>query len=150
MSVPTQAVGTATSQIEILTRSVPAEFEPLRLAIEQSRYMLDLPDNWDEEGSPGYREDVWNRAVTLLLETSLAYWRTNRAAPPFPRLGKGPLGSIDLHWRTDSRELLVNIPASPDSPLSFFGDGLDNKAIQLEGTMPIRDGEAWLLEWLTR
>ncbi len=138
------------SQVEILGYTAPAEFHPLRLAIERSRFMLELPDNWDDEGSPGYREDVWHRAVALLLDTSLSYWRKNQEAPPFPRLGKGPLGSIALHWRTASRELLLNVPAATDSPLSFFGDGLDNKAIQLEGTKPISDGETWLLEWLTR
>jgi hypothetical protein len=34
----------------------------------------------------------------------------------------GPYGSIDLHWRTPKRELLINVPDDAEGPASYYGD----------------------------
>ncbi|PYS66502.1 MAG: hypothetical protein DMF74_00890, partial [Acidobacteria bacterium] len=42
-------------------------------AIESSRSILDLPDNWDEEGSSAYAEDAWKRATSFVEECAIGY-----------------------------------------------------------------------------
>ena len=43
-------------------------------AVEDSRSILALQDDWDDEGSVGYRVDTWERATTFLRSlTRLAY-----------------------------------------------------------------------------
>jgi hypothetical protein len=38
------------------------------------------------------------------------------------------MGSIDLHWKNDRFELLINVPRDPDSPMAYYGDdyGVDS------------------------
>src|SRR5262245_38892437 len=90
--------------------SFPSELDHLRAVIEESRSMLDLEDDWDEAGSPGYDEATWRRAVEFLVQNAMLLREECHLRVEAPRIGKGPDGSIDLDWRLPKRELLVNIP----------------------------------------
>src|SRR5262249_55164350 len=52
---------------------VPRELCPIADAIERSRGMLDLEDDWDGEGSPAYQQEDWERAVRMLLRACVDY-----------------------------------------------------------------------------
>jgi hypothetical protein len=39
-----------------------------------------------------------------------------------PYIQPGPAGSVDLHWKTSERELLINVPADPAESITFYGD----------------------------
>ena len=43
----------------------PSNIE-LKAEIEQAKRILGLEDDWDGEGSPGYSEDTFNRAIAFL------------------------------------------------------------------------------------
>lgn len=115
-------------------------------AIEDSRSILDLEDDWDGEGSPAYAEDTWNRAIEFLIGNAQRLkniWGIWIAAPS---ISPGPDGSIDLHWKTESRELLINIPADLNQPAGFYGD--DNEKHRVKGTLEPSGRNEWLLMWL--
>src|SRR5258706_16049231 len=57
------------------SQSVRLEQSPLasaiRECIERSRHILTLGDNWDEEGSVGYKESTWAHATDLVRDLAV-------------------------------------------------------------------------------
>lgn len=125
------------------TPGVPAE---LLKSIEASRKMLSLPDDWDDEGSPRIQESTWARATDYLhRHTELVYSRYGSRVP-IPRILPGPEGSVDLHWKTDSRELLINVPSNAAELAAFYGDGLGTNSIK--GKLNTEADDPGLFTWL--
>jgi hypothetical protein len=113
--------------------------------VEQSKSILDLEEDWDGEGSSAYNAATWQKAVDFLVRNALHVWQSQQLRLEAPRISPGPDGSIDLHWKTSQRELLINIPAEEDQLASFYGD---NKAGQIvKGFLHISKGNQWLLMW---
>jgi len=134
--------------MEVYGFTLPGDLAHLAAEIEQSRSMLSLPDDWDEEGSPGYAEATWHRAVALLVQNATRLWRQDRVSVQAPRVRKGPEGSIDLDWRAPDRELLINVPADPAEPATYYGDD-GAGGHRIKGALDTSADNRWLLRWLT-
>lgn len=121
--------------------------EDLLSAIDESRRILDLPEDWDGEGSPAFMEDTWDRATDFLLHCESVLWNGASRSLPAPQILPGPDSSIDIHWQSSRRELLINIPDHRDAPITFYGDdfGQDKRKGQIQEGAPDLD----LLVWLT-
>jgi hypothetical protein len=118
-------------------------------AIQSSRSILDLKDDWDEEGSPGYIESTWDRAAQFVKNTSLSFRQDAGFWVDPPRILPGPKGSIDIHWKTSKRELLINIPENGEEPADYYGSGGANDIIK--GKLDTSSQQNfWILVWLTR
>lgn len=107
--------------------------EEIAAAIEASKDILDLKDNFDGDGSPAYDEQTWQRATDLIRTLAARSMRTGQSIAA-PEINCGPSGSIDLHWEQEEFELLVNIPTSADVHATFYGD--DYGADFVKGTIP--------------
>ena len=116
-------------------------------AIADSRKLLDLEADWDDNGASPYSEETWARATKFLA--SHADWALQRDGVliPAPAVLPGPDGSIDLHWKTQDYELLVNIPASVEEPGNFYGD--DYTSLCIKGTFDPAVPNRGLITWLT-
>ena len=92
----------------------PANYnEQLLTEIEKSKYILNLKDDWDEEGSKGYGSKIWEKAILFLCnlyEDFLIYKNPSL----IPKIFHGPDQSIDLLWENKEMHLLINIPANSD------------------------------------
>ena len=136
-----------------LQRAIPAALAALAAPIVRSRAMLELEDDWDGEGSPGYAETTWRRAVGFLLTNALALYEDHGVAIPAPKVGKGPYGSIDLHWRMPGRHLLMNIPVEAGERGDFYGnDGARHQRFggqEVKGSFDPDEEHVWLMMWLT-
>jgi hypothetical protein len=117
-------------------------------AVETSRRILDLPDNWDEEGSPAYAEETWKRATQFIVRSAIGYRRTNGVWVGPPKITPGPDGSIDVRWKTSKRSALINFPAFERDPIQFFGSDGDTETIR--GTLDLSSPNQWILMWLMR
>jgi hypothetical protein len=117
--------------------------------VKNSRYILDMEDDWDEEGSPGFLETTWKRATDFVLQVALSFRRQPSGfwVEP-PRILPGPIGSIDIHWKTSKRELLINVPANPKEPADYYGSGSATDVIK--GKLETSAKNEWILVWLTR
>jgi hypothetical protein len=114
---------------------LPEEFE-LRLndhLKDSANALLALAEDFDGEGSKRYSKAVVDRATHFVHLQAEALWNKHATLLTIPDLGPGPDGTIDLHWRTPSYELLVNIPADRKSFASFYGD--DYGKMKLRGTL---------------
>lgn len=121
-------------------------------AIQASRRILELPDDWDGEGTPRYSERALQRASSYLLRSAVRYWRKYQKHLFVPRILPGPDGNIDLHWKTPERELLISIPADPAELAAYYGDdrkdGTDN-AIRGR-SLDTSEYNDWIFAWLMR
>jgi hypothetical protein len=99
-------------------------------AINNSKWMLQLAEDWDEEGSPPIDEATWNAATAFLRRQADIHWRRYSKMIPVPHIAPGSDGSIDIHWKTENFELLVNIPARPGSGAGFYGDDYGGSRIK--------------------
>jgi len=114
--------------------------------IEASRRILALEDDWDEEGSPGYEETTWRRATNFIKEAAISYQENYGDLTVAPRILPGPDGSIDVHWKTPTREVLINIPANEETPAGYYGSSSSN--VTIKGKLDPSVRNLWLLLWL--
>jgi hypothetical protein len=120
----------------------------LEEVIKESEAILTLPANWDDAGSPAFRKATWERAIRMLTAAASFLWATRSLEITAPNISPGPEGSIDLHWKTERRELLINIPEDPNEPAPYYGD--DYGADKQKGTIAPGNLNASLFVWLTQ
>jgi hypothetical protein len=108
------------------TQQLPENAE-LRAEIERAEQIM-VGTNWEEEGQL-YVKTTLDRAVAFLKMHS-DFLKPYQLQLPVPHIGAGPGGSVDLHWKREKWELLVNIPASPDELASFYGDNYGAQKIK--------------------
>jgi hypothetical protein len=120
--------------------------QELQAEIDQARQMLSLDADWDGEGSPVYSKDTFDRAVAFLTTHSAYVHSSWGLYPPVPRVSPGPDGSIDLHWKRKTWELLVNIPADPSQMAVFYGD--DYGSQKIKGSFDPQTFNLGIIAWL--
>jgi len=125
-----------------------ASIPELEAEIESSKNILKLPDDWDGEGSPGYSKNTLERAITFVRTHVERLWETFGINAPVPNINPGPMGSIDLHWKEPTWELLVNIPAEETQRASFYGDDYGTGTIK--GNVDAGRPNFGLLAWLMK
>src|SRR5437868_4056239 len=126
---------------------VPPNFQAIVDAIRESRDMLEWEDNWDDEGSPGYNESTWDRANNFVTLNAVRLWREKGVSIMAPTLFPGPDGSIDIRWRTNNRELYVNIPADATESATYYGYSESGEITK--GNLNLSAQNYWLLAWMS-
>lgn len=126
---------------------LPAALSGVCDAIRASRSLLDLLDDWDEAGSPAIKGITWQRAVGFLARYARLLWDRFDKVVETPAIVPGPDGSIDLHWKSASHELLVNIPVASDGKVGFYGD--DYNDCYIKGKFDPIDANEGILIWLS-
>ena len=130
-----------------LVVELPNQFYALYNAIEESKYILELEENFDNEGSPPYEESVWRKAVKFITSFTLWMFEKTKKVIDAPEIHDGLNGSIDILWEQANYILLINIPKEPDKPLSFYGS--DHKLANNKGTFPPFDPSKYhQIAWL--
>ncbi len=120
----------------------------LEAAIQRSRGMLDLPDNWDDDGGSRIDTATWERAISFLRDNALHLWSEGHVHVGAPVISQVGDGSIDIHWKDERRQLLINVPASGDEPIEFYGD--DRGRTIVKGVVDPSASTRWLFAWLTK
>jgi hypothetical protein len=120
--------------------------EELDKEIDRAREILELTDDWDGEGSPAYSQSTFDLAVAFLTSHSKYLWEHSCLHPPVPHIAPGPNGSIDLHWKRATWELLVNIPANTNEMAVFYGDNYG--AQKIKGSIDPRQVNFGIATWL--
>lgn len=117
-------------------------------AIESSREILELKDDWDGEGGQGYLKETWQRAASFVRNYARRLWSEHEVLIPAPKILPGPNGSIDVHWEEKDFELLVNISADREEKAEFYGD--DYGSIYIKGKLNPSTFNRGLIEWLQK
>jgi hypothetical protein len=114
--------------------------------IKHAKSLLNFKDDWDGEGSPTYSAGTLDRAVAFLSTHSAKGHDLCSSYPPAPKIGPGPDGSIDLHWKQKTWELLVNIPADDKQMAVFYGD--DYGTAKIKGSFDPKTVNLGIINWL--
>lgn len=112
-------------------------------AINESKYILDLHDNWDDDGSIGYEKSTWDRSVGFLTVLGRKAFEVFNVKIDAPKIYQGPDGSIDMLWKKENYKLLVNFPSDVELPISFYGNTGANET--LKGSFDINNNSNLLL-----
>ena len=102
----------------------------LMQVIEESKGILDLEEDWDGAGAQPIKQLTWERAVEFLIGYATHIWKRLQVIMPNPEIGPGPKGDIDIHWKIDEFELLINIPSDVNEKLKFYGDDYGSAGIE--------------------
>jgi hypothetical protein len=137
-----------TMDAQVADFRLPADLSRVADRLERSRAMLALGDDWDGEGSPGYAETTWHRAAELVVDGATAHHRQGNVDPPLPIISKGDAGSIDIQWRTLHRNVLINVPAAPHEPATFYAHDEENPERDFGGEVDAGERNEQLLVWL--
>ena len=129
---------------------LPPEIISLRKAIEKSRSILEQKEDWDDAESVS--ESTWNRAAQFLMRNALKLWRSHKTCFDPPKIRAVGDGTIDLHWKSPTRELLISVPTGSQEPIGYYGDdraeGTTN-AVRGKDLESSKDAE-WIFLWLTQ
>lgn len=121
-----------------------SKFESLSNSILESRELLLLKDDWDDEGAIRIEEKTLVQAIKFLIR--YAEWVEEKSGLIVKSPMIGPLsdGSIDLYWTHKKVDFVINIPVYPDKIASFYGD--NQEGLYIEGKFNLeKDNPGMLL-----
>lgn len=127
--------------------SVPNELSNIVDEINNSKEILDLEYDWDDEGASQIPKEVWQNAVKFLINYSkkLHELDVNIEAPDIEACRDG---SIDLSWRTPMARMLINIKMENGKVYAEYYGDLFNNEKSIKGTIPVPEIEDHLLYWM--
>jgi hypothetical protein len=102
----------------------------LRAEIARAEAILGLDHDVEDDAGPLYSRETLDRAVLLLANHSTRINQLCGLRLPVPRIGPGPNRSVDLHWKREKWELLVNVPADAGQLAAFYGDNYGDQTIK--------------------
>jgi hypothetical protein len=103
-----------------------AIFVGLNDAIEASESLLDLRDNWDDDGAKAISRETWTAATDLSRRYARYLFERFGLKVEGPSFTPGPDGSIDLNWKSSDRELLLNFEHGGVRATFYGQDGRGN------------------------
>jgi hypothetical protein len=115
-------------------------------AIDASRPLIELPEDWDGDGAYPITQATWDTAARVLRSAALTTHRRFRVALPTPRIAACRDGSIDLYWTTGTFTLLINV--KPGAASDFYGERADKPGAKVQGPFSPEDPDFGFLQLL--
>ncbi len=102
--------------------SLLSVFGELAKEIEESKSLLRLTEDYDDQGGMPISEATWARAIIFI--TNYANWIYEKTGKIIdtPQINPGPKESVDILWRNEKYRLLINIPSALNNSVHFYGD----------------------------
>lgn len=110
--------------LDLLGKShiIPKELYDIVEEINDSKYILDLEDNWDNMDARAVKVEVYKKTIEFLLMYAQHIYNVYGVVIQAPEINLIPSGSIDLSWRTPGARMLINIKQKADKILAtWFG-----------------------------
>ncbi len=114
-----------------LSVRIPDYLLLLRSAILQSKYILNLKDGWDDEGSVGYTKETWIKAIKFLLRYGDWIHSSLNSSIFAPFIFHGKNGGIDLLWEQKSFRILIRLDREVQKGV-FYADNLKDQTSEGE------------------
>lgn len=116
-------------------------------AIEESRALLELPNDWDGNGTPGFTEQTWTRAAEVLIAFATLLATHHRVMVEDVEILPGANGGLDIDVRSGDRQLLFAVSSHPQQEVRFYGDD-GRRGKQVKATLDPSTIPKWLLVWM--
>jgi len=93
--------------------------------IKKAEKFLEYEDNWDEEGSKGYKKETLDRVEKLLREGYKSIRKKLNGELPMPYVLPGPGGGFDVLWEHGGFTLLLHVPEDKNKEIDYYLEGKD-------------------------
>ena len=104
---------------------IPYKLEFLLSVFKESESILELENDWDDNGSLKYEIQTWKATILFIIDYSVTLLNDFNTTIDKPKIYNGPSGSIDILWEYDTYTFLVNI-AKDGLNASFYADNTIN------------------------
>lgn len=130
----------------VITNTVPAN--PLEDLIVNSKLLLDLEADWDQEGALQIDQEIYAASVDFLR----AYYNHIKATSysiQLPEINPCPDGTVDLEWHTEHAQLLINFRRDKEGAITafYYGDQFSNKE-PIKGSVAAIGVKEHLAAWM--
>jgi len=98
-------------------------------AIQSSKSILDLKDDWDEDGALPCKPITYTRAIEFLVRYANEVLVSHNISIDYPEINLAKDGSIDLEWRNENYILLINILSTEKLDIHYYGEDSKSKTI---------------------
>lgn len=115
--------------------------------IKSSSYILDLQDDWDDNGAIPIKKIVYNTALEFLINYSNALDQKGFLLKT-PEINPCRNGSVDLSWRTNNARMLINIQETPKGILAYYYGDINKGDEPIKGNVQTEKIASHLLVWM--
>lgn len=112
--------------------------------IKAHKHILNLKDNWDEEGAKSYKEQTFITASGYLTLASIHIYEEKNKVMDVPSIMPSANGGIDLFWSKKEYVFFIKFPEKLNDPIDFYAK---NNSIELEGKFSRTDIKKFLNIW---
>lgn len=110
--------------------------------------LLNLSENWDDQGSIPINEKTFNQAK-LIIENLIEVM--SEFSMPIPDIGAVPNGSIDIYLKTDFYKIIINIPADLNNYIELYGKTINSLLPKLDSMTKNSESINFVIrEWLKK
>jgi hypothetical protein len=103
--------------------SLHPELKHIAETVNNSKYILELNEDWDSLNAKKIEETEWVKASQLLINYAKFVLDNFSVIIQAPEINPCLNGTIDLSWRTKKARLLINIKTSENKIFaSYYGD----------------------------
>ena len=132
----------------VVLGNVPEKLSYLLPAIEKSKSILLLEDDWDDEGAAKYGEQTWVAAIKFLLDYANTLYQDFSIEIDVPKIYNGPRGSIDILWEMPTYVFLLNIKENGEDAV-FYADN-QAKSQRVRGDFKLNHYNSALIPFATQ
>ena len=116
-------------------------------AVEASKHILNLADNWDEDGALPISPLIHETATRFLQNYAFFIFKKYKVVIETPAINPVKNGSIDLEWHTPTVQLLINIRDTQNA--YFYGDYYNN-INPVKGSVSTQKIEPFFATWMLK
>ena len=128
-------------------QTLPLGLQSLMQELEASKSILDLVENWDEEGALPISPIIHETATRFLQNYASFIFKKYKAVIDAPCINPVKNGSIDLEWHSPTVQLLINIRDTQNA--YFYGDNYNN-INPIKGSISVKTVEPFFAAWMLK
>ncbi len=107
-------------------KELPIELSYLEKSFKNSEYIIELQENWDDEGADKYEFSLWKKSIDFVVDYAKILFLDFNKKMIIPNIYHGPKGSIDILLENENNTLLINILSTGDYAEYFGKDRFNN------------------------
>jgi hypothetical protein len=136
--------------IELFETTVvfPPQLKNIADEICDSLFIVDLQDDWDNEGAVAINKELYRDSIQFLIDYSLALFNIHNVVIEAPEINPCRDGTIDISWKTGNVRLLLNFRLNNGhSKALFYRDHYNNEKSN-KGELALDEIDESFLVWM--
>ena len=130
-----------------LSTRIPQKLKHIESSINDAHSILNLVDNWDDDGAYKVPKNVYNNAILFLKRYALFILNDLKIIISAPEINPVKDGSIDLEWHTPNARMLINV--NNTGKIGYYGDNF-NDLNSIKGKIAGESVQTFLAVWMTK